>query len=233
MHILTFVFVRDSMSCVRDAVGRLVAGSHLAPDKEYPCYQKRCSCVGEEAYWDSIRAVDESPRGIAWNNQLKAAREAGDDTLERSIIRERMLACQELQLKHPGYEKADPECDYRCGGAGFHVYSRDPALHHDSWVIGGRWDGLFSTMEDIRDREGNSYRGNIARARAVPMDTLPAAIITADGLWYEQLVYFSNPLDVEEWLPYEKQEHQRWCRQVADSCMQHQDHFVVVVDVHL
>jgi len=227
---LVFVFVRDSVPNVRDEVERLIAGSELAPNKEYPTYQKRCFCVGELAYGDSLRAIDDSPRGIAWHNQINAAREAGDEVLENSILRERMLAIQELQCLHPGYEKADPECG--CGGVGFHVYSRDPSRHHDWWDIGGRWNGVFSTTEDIIDGDGDNYPGNVARVRDIPTDTLPAAIITADGLWYEKLMYLSNFLDVEEWLPYEKEEYQRWGRQVADFYVQHQDHFVVAVDVH-
>lgn len=233
MHMLVFVFVRDSVPNVRDEVERLMAGSNLAPGKEYPTYQKRCPCVGELTYVDSVRAVDESPQGIAWDDQLRRAREAGDEALENSILRERMLAIQELQIQHPAYEKVDPECDYGCEGAGFRVYSRNPAHHHDWWCIGGRWDGVFATTEDILDGGGNSYSGNVARVRDVRTETLPAAIITADGLWYEQLVYFSNWLDVEEWIPYEKEEYQRWSRQVVDAYVQHQDHFVVAVDVHV
>lgn len=232
MHMLVFVFVRDSVLNVRDEVERLMAGSKLAPNKEYPSYQKRCSCVGEVAEGDSFRAIDESPRGIAWKDQLDAAREAGDETLVNRILRERKMAVLELQRQHPAYEKVDPECDYGCGGAGVHVYSRDPALHHDWWEIGGRWEGFFSKMEDILDGDGNSCPGNAARVRNVPTDTLPAAIITAEGLWYEPLVTVINFLDVEEWLPYEKEGYQDWCRKVADAYRQHQDHLVVAVDVH-
>lgn len=233
MHMLTFVFVRDSVPDVRAEVERLMAGSKLAPDREYPTYQKRCFCVGEVAYGDSLRAIDDSPRRIAWDNQIKIAREAGDEALENSILRERLLAIQELQVQHPAYDKADPECMYGCGGAGFRVYSRDPALHHDWWAIGGRWDGVFATAEDILDGLGNSYPGSVARVRNITTYTLPAAMITADGLWYEQPVAVINFLDIEEWLPYEKEGYQSWCRQVADAYVQHQDHFVVAVDVHL
>jgi len=229
---LVFVFVRDSVPNIRDEVARLMAGSKLAPGKEYPTYQKRCICLGEEAYGDSFRAFNESPRGIAWEEQLNAAREAGDEALENSLLRERMLAVQELQLQHPGYEKADPECMHRCGGTGFRVYSRDPARHHDWWVIGGQWNGFFSTTEDILDGDGKNYPGNVARVRDIPTDTLPAVMITADGLWYEMLIDVTNFLDVEEWLPYEREGYQDWCRQVADAYVQHQDHLVVAVDAH-
>jgi hypothetical protein len=232
MHMLVFVFVRDSVPNVRAEVERLMAGSNLQPGREYPSYQKRCSCVGEEAYWDSFRAFDESPRGIVRKHELDAAREAGDETLENRLLRERILAAQALQLQHPGYDKPDPECS--CRGAGFRVWSCDPAHHHDWWGIGGRWDGFLARMgEDILDGDGNSYPGNVARARDIPTDTLPSAFITADGLWYEKLVDFSSGLDVEDWIPYEKQEYQRWSRQVADAYVQHQDHLVVAVDVHL
>ena len=233
MHMLVFVFVRDSVRNIRDEVARLMAGSKSAPGKEYGSYQKRCICVGEVAYGDSSRAFDESPRGMAWKDQLNAAREAGDEALDHSLLRERMLAVQELQRQHPGYEKPDPECGC-CRGAGFDVYSRDPARRQDWWEIGGRWDGFFATMttEDILDGDGDSYPGNVARVRDIPTDTLPAVMITADGLWYEMLIAVTNFLDVEEWLPYEREGYHDWCQQVADAYAQHQDHLVVAVDAH-
>ncbi|HRI69837.1 MAG TPA: hypothetical protein PK156_36660 [Polyangium sp.] len=232
MHTLTFVFIPDSASNARDEVELVMAGSNFEPEREYPTYEERCFCVGTKARNESRRDFDEVPRGIALKNQWSAARVAHDDALEKSIIRERYLAVQELQIQHPAHEQPDPRCSV-CRGAGFCVRSRDPARHYDWWVIGGRWKGYFSTMEDLVDEDGHSYQGNVARVRDISPNTLPGAIVTADGLWYEQPVDISGIVDIEEELPYEKQAHQRWCQQVTDIYAQHSGHFVVVVDVHL
>jgi len=232
MHTLTFVLVPESARDIRDEVEFLLAGSNLDSDREYPTYHVLCSCIGRKAFDESIRSIDESPRGITWLERLKAARAANDATLEQGILRERLLAVRELELQHPAYDQIDPRCSW-CSGTGKQVQSRDPAQHHDWWVIGGRWSGYFSDAPDVLDEDGDSYRGNVARMRDVSPETLPAAMVTAEGHYHEGPGLVTDLLEEEELPPHDRQERQRWRQEVAEIYARHPNHFVVVVDVHL
>lgn len=231
MHTLVFVFVPDSEPDIREAIELLMEGSGADPNKDYPNYDETCYCVGNAAFHESVRDVNASPSETARTERLQAARAAKDAALERTILRERVLAIRALEMLHPGYEQPDPKC-HRCKGTGSHEESRDPAKHHDWWTLGGRWAGYFSTTNGI-DPENDPHWGNVAHIRDVPLDTLPAAMVSADGLWYEGSDFATDLLEPHEMRPHEQVAVRRWKQEVAELYARHPDHVVVVVDVHL
>lgn len=231
MHTLVFVFVPDSEPDIREAIELLMEGSGADPNKEYPEYLETCYCLGNSAFQESVRDIDASPTGVDCAERLQAARDAKDKALERTILRERVLAIRALETQHPAYEQPDPRC-FLCKGQGSYMQSRDPAKHHDWWVLGGRWEGYFSTTNGL-DPENDPHWGNVAHIRDVPPDTLPGAMVSADGLWYEGSEFATDLLEAHEMRPHEQEENRRWRQEVAALYAGHPDHVVVVVDVHL
>jgi len=49
---------------------------------------------------------------------------------------------------NPQYGRVDDDSEI-CEGRGVNELSRDPAQHHDWWVIGDRWDGVLGQVSGI------------------------------------------------------------------------------------
>jgi len=222
MHSLVFVIVPKIGPALETEVSRLASGGW----REFDTYEQPCSCIGSVAHNESWKQVDTSPDGVEWLRDLKTARGRHDADTEREILRQRYRRVRSIEENHPHYGRIDEACDI-CSGRGVNQYSRDPAQHHDWWVVGGRWDGLLGPVSGIA--------GNVARLADLTERICPAAVITADGDWYEgpmtiaAIPDFREPADVPE---EEIAAIAAWRQTFAAFAEHYRGHFAVAVDCH-
>ena len=135
------------------------------------------------------------PWANQWLRELERARERQDTATERDVLRQRYGRFLSANRAHPQFGRAAPDCEF-CQGRGINDGSRNPAEHHDWWQIGGRWDGALGSFSELGS--------NVARLEDVPADLCPAAVVTAEGDWYEgpanlpSNAEFRAPSDVPE-----------------------------------
>ena len=221
MHSLVFVILPPAVLDRRDAVARVLAGEA----RDYETHDIPCSCVGRIALSEAWRQVDGSAEGIQWLRDMALARGRDDAAAEREILRERYTRFLSLKQAHPQFARADADCEV-CEGRGVNTVSRNPAEHHDWWVIGGRWDGL------LRSQLGP----NVARVEDVSTDVCPAAVVTAEGDWYEGPATMPTNAEFREPADIPEEEHvslASWKDAVAVLLDRYRDHLVVAVDCHL
>lgn len=190
MHSLVFVILSEVGSNLEADVSRLLEGGW----RTFETYKRPCSCVGAVARAAAWKQVDTSPEGSEWLRDLQGARERQDTAAEREILRRRYRRARSIEETHPQHGRVDDECEI-CEGRGVNEFSRDPAHHHDSWVIGGRWEGVLGQVSGIA--------ANVARLEDLPGRICPAAVITPEGDWHEGStslanVEFREPADVPE-----------------------------------
>ena len=145
------------------------------------------------------------------------------------MLAERYRAAQAISSARDDYERPDAECG-TCRGTGCWERSRDPARHVDWWQIGGRWDGLLLESSEVPMRALLS--GNAAPVADVLGRQIPAAVVSADGQWYETGMPFPR-----EFLPLEERADEiareaAWQATVEALLRRHPLHLAVVVDCH-
>ena len=207
---------------LESAVSRLLEGA----SRDYETYEAPCSCIGQVAFGDAWRQVDGSSVGEQWLRELERARERQDTATERDVLRQRYGRFLSANRAHPQFGRAAPDCEF-CQGRGINDVSRNPAEHHDWWQIGGRWDGALGSFSELGS--------NVARLEDVPADLCPAAVVTAEGDWYEGPA--NLPSNAEFRAPSDVPEEERvalasWKQLVASFADRYRGHLVVAVDCH-
>jgi hypothetical protein len=130
-----------------------------------------------------------------------------------------------LEEAHPQYGRVDDDCEI-CQGRGVNEMSRDPAQHHDWWVVGGRWDGVLGEVGGVA--------GNVARLEDLPGRVCPAAVVTPAGDWHEGPTSLANsefrkPSDVPA---DELAAAADWRRTFASFAERYRGYFAVAMDCH-
>jgi hypothetical protein len=222
MHSLVFVMVPPTVPDLEAAVSPLLEGT----SRDYETYEVPCSCIGEVAFAEAWRQVDGSSEGQQWLRELEVARERQDTTAERDVLRHRYRRFLSANQAHPQLGRVTPDCEI-CQGRGVNNVSRNPAEHYDWWQIGGRWDGALGSFSELGP--------NVARLEDVPADLCPAAVVTAEGDWYEGPATqpssgeFREPGDVphEELVALAS-----WKQLLASFACRYRGYLVVAVDCH-
>jgi hypothetical protein len=221
MHSLVFVIVPEIGPTLETDISRLVEGGW----RDFGTYETPCSCIGSVARGAAWKQVDTSPEGAGWVRDLRGARERQDAEAEHEILRRRYRRARGIDEAHPQYGRVDDECEI-CEGRGVNEFSRDPAQHHDWWVIGGRWDGVLGQVSGIA--------ANVARLEDLPGRVCPAAIITPEGDWHAgptspANVEFREPSDVpaDELAAFAE-----WQCTFESLAKRYRGHFAVAVDCH-
>jgi hypothetical protein len=221
MHSLVFVILSEVGPNLEADVSRLLDGGC----REFETYERPCSCVGAVARAASWKQVDTSPEGAEWLRDLRAARERHDADAEREILRRRYRRARAVEEAHRQYGRVDEDCVI-CEGLGVNEFSRDPAEHHDWWVIGGRWDGLLGRVGGVA--------ANVALLEALPGRVCPAAVVTPEGDWHEGPTSLANgefrePADMPQ---DELAAVADWQRTYESFAERHRGQFAVAVDCH-
>jgi hypothetical protein len=219
-HTLVFVMVPPTVVDLDVAVSRLLEGS----SRNYETYEVSCSCIGQVAFAEAWRQVDGSSEGQLWLAELKLARERQDTATD--VLRRRYRRFVSANRAHPQFGHVSDDCEI-CQGSGVNGVSRNPAQHHDSWQIGGRWDGVLGPFSKLGP--------NLARLEDLRFYPCPAAVVTAEGDWYEgPLTLASNPEFREpEEVPEEKLAAlASWRQTLARFVDRYRGHLVVAVDCH-
>jgi hypothetical protein len=144
MHSLVFVILPEVGLTLETDVSRFLEGGW----RDFETYEQPCSCIGAVARAASWKQVDTSAEGVEWLRDLQGTRERQDADAEREILRRRYRRARSIEEAHPQYGRVDDDCEI-CEGRGVNEISRDPAEHHDWWVVGRRWDGLLRQFSDI------------------------------------------------------------------------------------
>ena len=221
MHSLVLVILSEVGPNLEADVSRLLEGGW----RTFETYERPCSCVGAVARAAAWKQVDTSPEGTEWLRGLQAARERQDADAEREILRRRYRRARTVEEVHPQYGRVDEDCEI-CEGLGVNEFSRDPAEHHDWWVIGGRWDGLLGQIGGLA--------ANVALLETLPGRVCPAAVVTPEGDWHEGRtslanVEFREPADVPE---DELAASADWQRTYESFAERYRGQFAVAVDCH-
>ena len=222
MHYLVFVMVPPTVADREAAVSRLLEGA----SRDYETYEVPCSCIGEVAFAEAWRQVDGCADGQQLLREIELARARQDTTAERDFLRQRYRRFLSANRAHPQFGRVTADCEI-CQGRGVNEFSRNPAEHHDWWQIGGRWDGALGSFSELGS--------NVARLEDVPADLCPAAIVTAEGDWYEGPATLPSNVELRE--PSDVPEEERvalasWKQLVASFADRYRGHLVVAVDCH-
>ena len=223
MHSLVFVLVPPDTAQIKEKVTELLSP---APERRFPDYPVECSCVGWAAMRHGYNTVDESPDSQHLVQQLRAAHTDQDPERIGHLVQVRLQAATEVARTHSLFGKPDPDCDI-CQGTGTWMGTRNPASHWDYLCIGGRWDGvIFGTprRDDLVNagEEHERLEYNCAPVRQLPEDLIPHAIVTPDGLWYEEANWASTEEAVKE----------RWREEARALLKRHQNCLAIAVDCH-
>ena len=229
MHLLTFVFVPVGASDVSKHLDAVLNGRDRV-HCTFPNFTVRCSCIGSVASHAGFNAFDESERGQRVGALLADARRTGDSDTERLLLRERRIAARTIESAHPERGKVDPTCDI-CNGSGAFEQSRDPATHVDWWSVGGRWELLFRSNDDVTVPSPPTIEANTLPAPLVPRTIMPAAVVTPEGHWFELPVRYSF-IEPSEATLEEAAIINEWRLQVRDFFDRHHDCNVILVDCH-
>lgn len=226
MHYLTWVIL-PNLENIEEKIEIALQGSRANPKKIYTTIQKRCFCIGGEAWSHSMQAFDKSELGQAIKKQIDDLRKQEDqqNQIEQLLVK-RYAAVKQLEKQHPLYQQIDTDCDV-CQGTGSWMSSRAP--HFDWWVIGGQWNGLFEPYA-LPVPHSSPLKNNIAYIKNIPVESLVGAIVTPDGELYEspdRSHLFDDYL--EEW---ELQEMQQWQNTLRQFRGQYANYIAVIVDGH-
>lgn len=228
MHYLTWVILPD-LENIEEKIEIALQGSRANPKKIYTTIQKRCFCIGGEAWRNSFDIFDNSETGQLIQKKLDDLRKQEDqqDQIEQLLVK-RYAAVKQLEKQHSLYAQINPNCVV-CKASGIWTTLRDPALYFDWWVIGGLWDGQLATCA-ISITHDSLLKNNLAYIKHIPLDNNPVAIITPDGELYES-PYRSRLFDnyLEEW---ELQEIKQWQNTLRQFQDQYADYIAVIVDGH-
>lgn len=231
MHSLTLVISSSPLEHIIEDISNLLLGSEAAVDKSFPNYEVNCSCFNSIARSDSFKEFDFSPEGIELSTRLMAARKKHDEVAEDQLLQQRAKVVHQLEQIHPEYQKIDNNCDI-CLGTGFFQSSRDPRIHWDYWVIGGRWSGLLPDFVSPNNDINEKLRHNFAKVADIP-ETLPVAVIvTPEGYWYEGPYYIGKESLKELLYDFEVQAIDEWKRKISELKEKYLNHYAVIIDCH-
>jgi hypothetical protein len=222
VHSLVFVIVPSTEPDIIGKVSRLVEGGF----RDYDTFQVGCSCLHQAAFAEAWRQVDASIEGQRWLEDLQLARNNHDVAAEREILRQRYRRATSLERAHPQFGRVSEDCEI-CEGRGVYEVSRDPAQHHDWWIVGGRWNGLLGPLSGLG--------ANVARLEDFPEHLCPQAVVTPEGDWHEgpstqpANAEFRDAEDVPE---DERIALAEWARTVRSFVERYRGHLAVAVDCH-
>jgi len=213
-HFVTFVLIPGNTSHpdVESAVAALL--EPFDEEIEVAPYSTDCYCIEGIAAHAGTTAANDAVATISdLRTRYWALPEAERPTQETWFANWHAVK-NRVEQAHPLYQKPNPDCE-ECAGSGQRMTTYNPDSQWDWWVIGGRWAGWLSRMNQLRTK-------NAARKNKIPF-----AVVTPDGAWHDKgkMGWWGMASD-------EKAD-EAWEKEVHDLLAAHPDTITVACDLHI
>lgn len=193
---------------------------------EVQLYQEECYCKKHQVILKARTKLEKEMGTLdAWRENYKS-----ENGMEWSKYIEPFTKRQdELIQELMPFIKPAHDCE-QCRGNGYYKSNYNKQTKWDWYVIGGRWDGVFS--EDKKrpaqtDPYEDNLHGNILRISDIKPDHVyPFALLSPMG-WHERgkMLMFGESID--------NKEGEVWEEEVQAVYNKYPDHYVVAIDCHI
>lgn len=220
-------------------------GEKLEPFDEnldVPEYDRKCYCINRIAFRESDKMAQEKYGEISLlretfyeKEEVIAAQSAHDeeklDTLWKEYLKPYNDFREASEKEHPLYEKPDPECN-ECHGTGLYKSEYNPQSKWDWYIIGGRWAGEARKIAPLYHGNILSVSGLLEHDCKLGGDVnnknesyYPFSILAPESEWIER----GNM----GWWGMVSDEKDNWPDVLKETLTKYQDHYGVLVDVHI
>jgi hypothetical protein len=221
LHVLVpdFIEVYDIPDVISVMLDPFDANKSVEPHKE------QCYCVNQIALIESweLAAKEYGKRFSELKDEYNLLPQEARPSWSEYIKPFHVLRKQK-EKEHPMYQKPNPECK-KCHGIGEIIATDNPNARWEWYVIGGRWNGWLTKVEnDSPDIQNNVVDVFIAKEKAIQGQCIPLAVLTPDGHWYDRYDY-DDPEEIEE-------QNTKWSQKYLEILDRYPNTKVVVVDCY-